>query len=226
MSMTSLRPATPISDEHSVLLWQTCAYADDLSAVGRSRRRMTPAYHAMLEFLHLRLLPYLANEERQLPPDRLRDEHMLRLLVADHERLRTDVDNIESSPTRELVVLAAVVLVNRLERHMRREETWLADPLGDESSGDAGMEWALPLLFSDVIDVDALPFEHREALVRWRLAWLQPAESVRLQAHSDLHPLWRRQRASYRNTHGWIYEVDGPTRWQVRVTRRATDQDC
>jgi len=29
--------STPISDEHSALLWQTCAYADDLRAVAGMR---------------------------------------------------------------------------------------------------------------------------------------------------------------------------------------------
>ena len=218
----SLAPAAPISDEHSVLLWQTCAYADDLGDAVRTGRRLTPAHDAMLEFLHYRLLPYLTNEERQLVPHRLRDDHLLQLLAADHERLRADVDNIESSRTRRLLALAAAALVDRLDRHARREESWLADPLGDPLQADV-QDWALPLLFADVIDLDALPPEHREPLVRQRLAWLRPGETVRLQAGSDLHPLWRRQHVYDRNAHSWVYEEDGPTRWQARITRRAED---
>ena len=220
---TCLAAAPPISDEHSVLLWQTCAYADDLTDAARTGGRLTPAHDAMLEFLHYRLLPYLTNEERQLAPDRLRDDHLLRLLTTDHERLRADVDNIESSRTRRLLTLAASTLVDRLDRHVRREESWLADPLGDPQQADLA-DWALPLLFGDVIDLDALPSEYREALVRQRLAWLRPGETVRLQAASDLHSLWRRQHASDHNAHIWVYEEDGPTRWQARITRR--DDDC
>ena len=45
---------------------------------GRRRRgeRLTPAYDALLTFLHYRLLPYLAEEERELTGGRLRDHHM------------------------------------------------------------------------------------------------------------------------------------------------------
>ena len=220
----SVASAAPISDEHSVLLWQTCAYADDLGDAARAGRRLTPAHDAMLEFLHYRLLPYLTNEERQLAPQRLRDDHLLQLLASDHERLRADVDNIESSRTRRLLALAAEALVDRLGRHVRREESWLADPLGDPQQADM-QDWALPLLFSDVIDLDALPSEHREALIRQRLGWLRPGETVRLHAGSDLHPLWRRQHACHGNAHIWVYEEDGPSRWQARITRRPAD-DC
>jgi uncharacterized protein (DUF2249 family) len=216
--------AAPIRDEHSVLLWQTCAYADEVSDAALSRRRLTPVHDEMLQFLHYRLLPYLTNEERQLAPGCLRDEHMLRLLRADHERLRADVENVESSRTRRLLALAASVLVDRLDRHMRREECWLAVPLGAPRVPDV-QDWALPLLFSEVIDLDALPADDREDMVRRRLAWLHPGESVRLQARHDLHRLWQRQHASHRNAYAWLYEQDGPSRWQVRVTRRA-DPDC
>ena len=220
----SLASAVPISDEHSVLLWQTCAYADDLNDAVRTGRRLTPAHDTMLEFLHYRLLPYLTNEERQLAPGRFRDEHLLPLLVTDHERLRADVDNLESSRTRRLLALSASALVDRLDRHARREESWLADPLGDPKQADS-QDWALPLLFTDVVDLDALPPEHRVALVRQRLAWLRPAETVRLRAASDPHPLWRQQHACDRHARSWVYEKDGPTEWQVRITRR-TDDDC
>jgi uncharacterized protein (DUF2249 family) len=205
-----------------VLLWQTCAYADDLIDAARTGRRLTSAHDTLLAFLHYRLLPYLSNEERQLPADRFRDDHLVRLLVTDHERLRADVDNVESSRTRRLLALSATTLVDRLGRHVRREESWLADPLGDPQQADL-QDWALPLLFDDVVDLDALPAEHREPLVRQRLAWLRPGETVRLQAASDLHPLWQRQHGCDRNAHSWVYEQDGPTRWQVRITRRVDD---
>jgi len=213
----------PLCDEHSVLLWQTCAYADELRAAARSGRRLPRARDAMLGFLHFRLLPYLAEEERRLSGDRLRDEHLRDMLIADHERLRADVDNIEESRTRRMLGFAAAALVDRLDRHVRREQTWLANSGADLDQVDL-RDWVLPLLLADAVDLETLPAAHRDALVRRRLAWLKPGQSVRLQANHDLHPLWRRQHACLHNAYSWRYEEDGPTRWRARVTRRA-DED-
>lgn len=223
--MTALMTsAAPIRDEHSVLLWQTCAYAEDLRDAAESGRRLAPAYDAMLDFLHYRLLPYLTNEERQVPAARLRDDHLLRLLVADHDRLRADVDNIESSRTRRLLTLAGDALVARLDRHVRREESWLTDPAGDPTRAEL-QDWALPLLFGDVIDLDALPPDHHDALVRQRLAWMRPEDTVWLESAHDLHPLWRQLHACDHHGHAWVYEAEGPPRWRARITRRSAD-DC
>ena len=90
----------------------------------------------MLDFLHVRLVPYLANEERQLM-DRVRDERMKPLLVADHDRLRAAVHNIESSSTRRLVGIAAAAVVDQLDRHVEREVSWVSDPMLDEGGDDA-----------------------------------------------------------------------------------------
>jgi uncharacterized protein (DUF2249 family) len=218
----AMSSAAEISDEHSVLLWQTCAYVDGLRDAARSGGRLTPAYDAMLEFLHYRLLPYLNNEERQIPATRLRDDHLLRLLVADHERLRADVDNIESSRTKRLLALAGDALVEHLERHVRREESWLTDPSGDPTRAEP-QDWALPLLFSDSIDLDALPREDRDDLVRQRLAWMRPGDSVWLESAHDLHSLWCQQHDRDHNAHVWVYEADGPSTWRVRITRRSAE---
>jgi hypothetical protein len=122
-----------LSDEHSVLLWQACAYADELTAAARGDGSMTLPYLAMVDFVHQRLLPYLREEERNLPPTHLRDEHMAPLLRSDHARLRADAANIESTRTRQAVALAAEALVDHLDRHVRREETWMR-PGSDGSS--------------------------------------------------------------------------------------------
>ncbi|HET7311169.1 MAG TPA: DUF2249 domain-containing protein [Mycobacteriales bacterium] len=210
----------PVDDEHSVLLWQTCAYADDLVDAVRSGQGLTPAYDAMLEFLHYRLLPYLRDEERNLPPARLRDDHMMQLLLSDHDRLRADVDNIESSRTRRVLTLATDAFVDRLDRHVRREEAWIRP--ADTAAPD--MEsWALPLLLDDQIDVDALPSEHRSTLVRRRLMWLRSGETLRLDSGSDLHSVWQALRASDHDAYTWVYEEDGPTRWRARLTRRGVE---
>ena len=221
VTMTS---TAPISDEHSVLLWQTCAYADELTDAVAAGRGLTPVHDAMLEFLHYGLLPYLRDEERQISGARLRDDHMLRLLVSDHDRMRALVDNIEFSRTRRLLVLGAEALVDRLERHVRREESWVSDPLDTYVPLNL-QTWALPRLLGDVIDLDALPTEHRDALLRQRLLWMRPGETVHLEAGSDLQPVWRRQHAYDHSSHAWAYEEDGPDHWRARVTRRPADQE-
>ena len=111
-----------LTDEHGLLLWQTSAYVDDLHD-GRGDRaaRLT----LLLGFLHQRLVPYLAAEEVRLLGSGLRDGHLTRLLLADHERLRAHVENIERSRTAELADMAATALLLRLERHARREERWV-----------------------------------------------------------------------------------------------------
>lgn len=223
MTTRTLPKTGPLADEHSVLLWQTAAYADDLTDAVRSDRPLTPAYDAMLEFLHYRLLPYLADEERQLPATRLRDEHMTRLVRSDHERLRDDIDNIEGSRTRRLLTLATEVLVDRLDRHVQREETWVDDPAGGTAPDIDN--WVLPLLFDGEIDVDALPTGHRDMIVRHRLQQMRYGDTLRLRARHDPHPLWRRQHACTPDTHVWVYEKDGPAEWLVRVTRRVQDGD-
>lgn len=209
---------TPIRDEHSVLLWQACAYADDLREA-TATGRVTAAHDAMMEFLHHRLLPYLGYEERELPPARLRDDQLHRLLVADHERLRADVQTIEASRTSRVLLLAVDALLDRLDRHLLREESWLTNPSG-QSVRSEPHDWALPLLFTDVLDLETLPPIYRDALIRRRLAWMRPGDAVLLQAGHDLHELWRRLHACSPNSHSWVYVQEGPDRWQVRVTRR------
>jgi uncharacterized protein (DUF2249 family) len=228
MTKTLALPATgSLVDEHSVLLWQTCAYVENLTDAVQSRQRVAPAYDAMLQFLHYRLLPYLSKEERQLPPSKLRDEHLSRLLLADHERLRDDVDNIEGSRTRRLLTLASDVLVDRLDRHIRREESWIRNPSpGTVTDADADVdEWALPLLLSDDIDLDALPVDDRDRLVLHRLQQMRGNESVRLHAGYDLHPLWRRLHRCNPHSHVWVYEQEGPDQWTACVARR-DPADC
>ena len=156
MEIAPLRRSSPtLSDEHNVLLWQTCSYADDLiEAVCRSRP-LRVAREAMLEFAHHRLLPYLAQEERWLPPNRLRDDHLVKLLVEDHERIRRGVDNIEAGTTRQLLAFSADSLVERLDRHLRREQAWVSDDAPIPSHPLLG--WPPSLRPSDESNVDALP---------------------------------------------------------------------
>jgi uncharacterized protein (DUF2249 family) len=217
-SLTAPPPA--ITDEHSVLIWQTCAYVEDLVDAVQSKQRVTPVYDAMLEFLNYGLLAYLSKEERQFPPPRLRDEHLHRLLLADHERLRDDVDNIEGSRTHRLLTLASDALVDRLDRHIRREETWIRDLSAGEVTDADLDDWALPLLLTDDIVLDILPVEDRDRLVLRRLQQMHGDESLRLHAGDDLHPLWRQLHRCSPNSHVWAYEQEGPDQWIARVARR------
>lgn len=223
-TVTATRPdRATLADEHDVLLWQTCSYADELIDAVESGRPAAGAHDAMLEFAHYRLLPYLAAEERRLPAERLRDDHFSQLLLDDHARIRYGVDNVEAGRTRQLLALAADGLVERLDRHIRREQTWVtrdaAIPDDPESAS-----WALPLVLADEIDLDALPAEFREQLVLQRLGWMRCGETLRLDASYDLHPLWLRDHRRDPHGHAWVYEQDGPSHWRARITRR-TEHD-
>ena len=216
-------PAVPLVDEHSVLLWQVCAHADELTEAVDSGTDFAPALHGMLTFLHYRLLPYLVAEEARLQPAQLRDEHLARLLVADHHRLRSGVETLESSRTRGLAGLAANALTDQLDRHLRREESWVIDARAGAESGVDIDDWELLLRFSDDIDVDTLPSDCRDDLVLRRLQAMRGGETLRLQATRNLHNLWRRHQTIEPGSHAWVYEQDGPAQWSVRVTRRDGD---
>lgn len=221
MRLLEAGPAPAIADEHSVLLWQTCAYADDLSDAVRSGRPVSEPHEALLAFAHYRLLPYLSAEERRLPPTRLRDEHLVTALLGDHERIRVGVDDLEGGGTRRLLGRAAQALVVRLDRHVRREQTWI--PAGGDPGAVDLEGWALPLVLGEDIDVDALPEAERDRLLLQRLARMRPGEVVRLESGRDLHALWRCQNRLAPGAHVWVYEQDGPDRHRVRVTRRDAD---
>lgn len=218
--ITASTPAIPLIDEHSVLLWQVCAHAEELTEAVDSRTDFVPVLRRMLTFLHYRLLPYLVAEEFRLQPAQLRDEHMARLLLADHQRIRSGVESLESSRTRGLAGLAAGALADQLGRHLRREESWVLDARTGVESGVDVDDWELLLRFSDDIDVDSLPSNCGDDLVLRRLWAMRCGETLRLQSARNLHTLWQRHQATDPGSHAWVYEQDGPAHWAVRVTRR------
>lgn len=116
-----------LADDHTVLVWQTCAFAEEVREAARSGQRVTPPLDALLEFLQYRLLPYLREEERHLAPGGPGGEQLARLQLVDHDRLRAAAAELESSRTRQLLVAACDALVDGLDRHVRREERWLVD---------------------------------------------------------------------------------------------------
>jgi len=205
-----------LSDEHSVLLWQTCAYADDLVAATTSHGPLATRYDAMLEFLHHRLLPYLGSEERA-PEWASRDA---RRLIEDHNRIRAGVDDLDRAPTRRALAGASTALVRRLDRHVQRED--LLEPTGPVLAPPPSA-WALPLLLTDEIDLADLPPGSRDGLVLQRLRRMRVGETVLLHADHDLHQVWRRLHAVAPGEHGWAYELAGPDRWTAEVTRRDLD---
>jgi uncharacterized protein (DUF2249 family) len=228
MTMTATSAPTlvsPLVDEHSVLLWQACAYADEVTEAAQSGQAfaVAPAVHGMLAFLHYRLLPYLVAEESRLRPTRLRDTHMTALLVMDHQRLRADVENLEAIRSRDLAGLAAQTLVDRLDRHVQREECWVADATAGAGRVDVE-DWEQLLRMSDDIEVGSLPPDCREALVLGRLQTMRAGETLSLHSSHNLHGLWQRHYAVGGNSHAWVYEQDGPRRWDVRITRRDTEE--
>lgn len=204
-----------VTDEHSVLLWQTCAYADDLVAAARSRGLLGTQYDAMLAFLHYRLLPYLGAEESALP---LAARDAVRL-IEDHNRIRGDIEALDHARTRRGLAGASTALVRRLDQHVQREDGWTGAAT-EPAPHTAPASWALPLLLGDEIDLADLPPDSRDALVLERLRRMRLGETLLLRADHDLHPLWRRLHAVAPGEHGWAYELAGPRHWAAEVTRR------
>jgi uncharacterized protein (DUF2249 family) len=217
-----------LTDEHSVLLWQTCAYADDLVDNIHSDGLLITSLETTLQFLHYGLLPYLRTEERQLAGAELGDAHLERLLVSEHDGIRAAVDSIGTSRTRQALSVATKSLIDRLDRHVQREDACVMESVGIVRSATAYREahdWALPLMLSDHVDLDALPSGNRDTLVLERLQQMRPGDVLRLHADHDMHPLWCRHHSREPGRDAWVYEQDGPHEWTVRVTRREPDSD-
>lgn len=217
------RPAaTALSDEHSILLWETCAYSDELIRAADSGVGLDAACNALLEFLHYRLLPYLCAEERRLCDSGLRDRALAHVLVADHDRIRAHVDTLAASRTPRLRVISSSALVDCLDRHVQREQSWVLDNAGAVVTPVTAAPvhgWALPLVITDHVDLDALPEEIAEQLVLQKIQRMRPAEVFWLHAGHDLHRLWMRQQATDPGRHSWVYEQEGPYEWVVRIGR-------
>jgi uncharacterized protein (DUF2249 family) len=219
---TTAREARPrtLADEHSVLLWQTCAFADELVDATGARGTLLPAYDRMLGFLHHRLLPYLGAEERRLPTGELRDGHLAGILLADHDRIRADVENVEAARTRRLLSIATSALVTRLDRHVQREASWVSADAQAVDDVELSV-WMAPILLADEIDLDALPHDVSDRLVLARLRQLRPGDTVRLRAAHDLHPVWVHLQRLTPGEHAWAYDEQGPEVWTATIRRRS-----
>jgi uncharacterized protein (DUF2249 family) len=214
-----------LSDEHAVLLWQICAYVDELVEAARSGRGLIAAFDTLLKFLRYRLLPYLTAEERQLAAAELPPAHRAQQLI-DHDEIRESVESIETAQTEALTLLATAALVSRIDEHVRAEQTWLPGhrhSAPDNTGTDRIAGWVLPLLLTNDIDLDTLPAGSADALVLTRLLRMRCGDAVRLRARHDLHPLWRQLRARNHGDHAWVYEAPGPENWVARITRREID---
>ena len=227
--------STALNDEHSVLLWETCAYSSELIQAADSRAGLDAACEALLGFLHYRLLPYLCDEERRLCDSGLRDSAFADLVVADHERIRAHVETLAASRTSRLRVISTRALVDCLDRHVQREQSWVLDSGGAASALHAGAVvtpvtaapvpgWALPLALSEHVDLDDLPEAIAEELVLQKIQRMRHAEVFWLHASRDLHCLWLRQQSNDPGRHSWVYEQEGPHEWIVRISRR-DDED-
>jgi uncharacterized protein (DUF2249 family) len=204
------------------LLWQICAYVDDFAAAARTGHELIPAFDSLLTFLHYRLLPYMAEEERRFRGEHLTPaEHHQQL--TDHNQIRDSVEVIEGAETEALSLLATAALVTRIDEHAQREQSWITgygqriQGIGDD---EAFANWALPLLLTEDIDIEALPSDYADTLVLARLLRMRRGESLRLRARHDLHPLWRQLRARDQGGHAWAYQTAGPRNWVACITRR------
>lgn len=224
-AVATSRAHEALSDEHTVLLWQICAYVEEFTNAAQTGRELIPAFDSLLTFLHYRLLPYLTAEERQLPGKQLTPEECDQQR-ADHNEIRDGVEAIEAAETEARSLIATATLVTRIDEHTRREQSWITDNgqrLQDVGDDDALAHWAFPLLITDDVDVDTLPAGYGDELVLTRLLRMRCGETLRLRAGHDLRPLWRQLRARNQGEHAWVYETTGPRNWVACITRREID---
>jgi uncharacterized protein (DUF2249 family) len=213
--------ADRLYDDHSILLWQFCAYASEAIDASHATMQMEPEVKSLLRFLRFGMLPYLCREEDMFSPERLHSDWVARALEADHVRIRADVDRIEACRSGTQVRLAIETLLTRLDRHMAHEQAWAktSDPCLTTDDGEPPW-WSLSLLLGDDIDVETLPPSYADTLVLTRLQQMRRGEALWLRAGHELHPLWRQLNALFPGCHGWVYERTGPLEWIVCVTRR------
>ncbi len=222
---TVLDPRDALSDEHTVLLWQICAYVDELIDAARTGRGLIRAFETLLKFLHYRLVPYLVAEEQDLAAHGLQPAHRIQQLT-EHNEIRETIEAIEAAETESRTLLATAALVTRIDQHARCEQSWIANNdhrASEVVHDDSAAGWVLPLLLTDDIDLDTLPAEAADALVLTRLLRMRCGEMLRLRARHDLHPLWRQLRARNHGDHAWVYETAGPENWVACITRLETD---
>jgi uncharacterized protein (DUF2249 family) len=223
-SRTTMDRRDVVSDEHAILVWQTCGYVEDFGDAARAGVGQVSAFDLLLRFLHYRLLSYLSAEERQLAAGDLKPAQRVQQII-DHFEIREAVEAIEAAETEAGALLASDALVTALDAHVRGEESWMPEHGGSASDVSAGATagWALPLLLTDDIDLDTLPTGFADELVLTRLQRMRCGEALRLRSHRDLASLWQQVRTRCPGEHTWAYETTGPENWVARITRREAD---
>jgi len=184
----------------------------------------------MLGFLHYRLLPYLSDEDCcPTSVTRSGSRHRRDFVTATccSYCSATTIGCVRTSTISSPAAPAA-----SSPSPPTRSSTGLTGTSAAKKRGSARPKpprpdvegWALPLLLDNQVELDALPAEHRLTLLRYRLGWLRPGETVHLDSRSDPHPLGQQLHALDHNAYHWVYDEDGPARWRARITRPSAEE--
>jgi hemerythrin-like domain-containing protein len=220
-----------LADEHTVLR----------QAVAVRRRQVLDAFGTgrwpgveiarLVDCLRGELLDQVGIEERSLfprTPAGLYPERVRRL-VDDHVRLRDLTVALAATvePSAADRDPAAVVgllddLTETLDRHVRDEEEVLSPVTDTPIAGLRSHEW-FPVTEGPLVEVDRLPRGVAVDAVIARLLHMRPGDVVEISSGAclgDLEESFRRRGMA--TEYGWAYDEEGPDRWRVRITRRAT----
>lgn len=220
-----------LADEHALLLGQVRARAGDALATIVGDRPPARELRALVGYVRAELLSHAADEERLLFPGH--DTASMTRLARDHARLRAIIEVLESAAAGERPIsgeqLATAIqdFLCQLERHLGAEEALLARD-GEQRNVAATTElggqphgW-YALTEGPVIDLESLPAGLAVDAAVHRLQRLRDGERVELESRSDPDPVWRRLRELGHHGFGFVYLEEGPSRWRVQVSRRAT----
>jgi uncharacterized protein (DUF2249 family) len=224
--------ASTLAGEHALLFREVQARAQAVIAEADEGTWPSAALDELTHYLQLEVLQQVVDEEWLLFRAARHSSEELALLRREHLELRLAIDGLVQagatagtpsalSPPQ----LAAITrdLVAQLERHLATEEemaTIGAQAPATTSLGARPHEW-YSLTEGPVIDLDLLPGEQGVDAVFDRLLRLERLESVELLCARDPSPLWQRLVATDPGGYGIEYLQHGPSRWRVRITRRA-----
>lgn len=154
---------------------------------------------------------------------------LIRALRATAAAVAARIDALASADDADSAAGAARDVASLLTVHLAVEQDVLLRALALLPGAD------LPILTADfetlleggrldrpaVVDVTSIPHGRRHPRIFARFARLGPGEAFTLVNNHDPKPLRREFEATHPGVFTWDYLESGPTRWQVRIGRRA-----
>ena len=221
-----------LTEEHALLSREVNSRAQAVFAEADNGTWPGSALDELIHYLQLEVLQQVVDEEWLLFRAARHSTDELALLRRDHLELRLAIDGLvqaaatAGTPRALLPEQLATItrdLIVQLEAHLATEEAMAsigAEAPATVSLGARPHEW-YALTQEPVVDLDRLPGEQGVDAVFDRLLRLDRLEQVDIRCGRDPSPLWQRLVATDPGGYGIEYLERGPSRWQVRITRRS-----